>query len=195
YSFLGATHACAYHKYGRPNERIYLFSISAFVPEYYPYHSINPGNSLEFQGRQADICLGWWPLGAARHLSASFRKHYRSPCAWTVTRRPCRLDCGDTEPNLLAERTPLPDYRDISHRGHCCLRCHTTASSSGVVRQSLSDTLTGLPNRRSLEVELEHAFAYADPKQKLLAVCILALSRLKRTCNQNFMFCHFWDQF
>ncbi|WP_226820037.1 diguanylate cyclase domain-containing protein [Acidithiobacillus ferrooxidans] len=62
-------------------------------------------------------------------------------------------------------------------------------------RQSLSDTLTGLPNRHSLEVELEHAFAYADPKQKLLAVCILDLSRLKRTCNQNFMFCHFWDQF
>jgi diguanylate cyclase (GGDEF)-like protein/PAS domain S-box-containing protein len=46
-------------------------------------------------------------------------------------------------------------------------------------KQSLSDLLTGLPNRRALDVEMERAIARMGRDEKLLAVCMLDLDDFK----------------
>jgi len=46
-------------------------------------------------------------------------------------------------------------------------------------QQALTDMLTGLPNRRSLDQELDRAFARAHRQQKRLALCVLDLDNFK----------------
>ncbi len=46
-------------------------------------------------------------------------------------------------------------------------------------KQSLSDLLTGLPNRRALDVEMERAISRMGRNEKLLAVCMLDLDDFK----------------
>jgi diguanylate cyclase (GGDEF)-like protein/PAS domain S-box-containing protein len=46
-------------------------------------------------------------------------------------------------------------------------------------RQSLSDLLTGLPNRRALDLEIDRAMSRGDRNEKLLAVCMLDLDDFK----------------
>ena len=48
-----------------------------------------------------------------------------------------------------------------------------------LVRQSLSDTLTGLPNRRALDAEMGKAIARSDRQERLLAVGFLDLDAFK----------------
>ena len=46
-------------------------------------------------------------------------------------------------------------------------------------RQSLSDLLTGLPNRRALDMEMDRAIAHATRNESLLALCMLDLDSFK----------------
>jgi|GEM_PF-505924 diguanylate cyclase (GGDEF)-like protein/PAS domain S-box-containing protein len=46
-------------------------------------------------------------------------------------------------------------------------------------RQSMTDLLTALPNRRALDMEVDRAIARADRNQKLLAVCMVDLDSFK----------------
>jgi len=48
-----------------------------------------------------------------------------------------------------------------------------------LARQSLSDTLTGLPNRRALDAEMDKALARAERQERLLAVAFLDLDAFK----------------
>ncbi|MCL5980135.1 MAG: EAL domain-containing protein [Gammaproteobacteria bacterium] len=48
-----------------------------------------------------------------------------------------------------------------------------------LARQSLSDTLTGLPNRRALDAEMDKALARSDRQERLLAVGFLDLDDFK----------------
>ncbi|EQD78275.1 diguanylate cyclase/phosphodiesterase, partial [mine drainage metagenome] len=48
-----------------------------------------------------------------------------------------------------------------------------------LARQSLSDTLTGLPNRRALDAEMDKARARSDRQERLLAVGFLDLDAFK----------------
>ena len=59
---------------------------------------------------------------------------------------------------------------DVSDRHHLVEDLH---------RQSTTDPLTGLANRRGLDLELERAFARARRQQRLLAVCVLDLDGFK----------------
>jgi len=59
---------------------------------------------------------------------------------------------------------------DVSDRHHLV---------EDLYRQSTTDPLTGLANRRGLDLELERAFARARRQQRLLAVCVLDLDGFK----------------
>ncbi len=48
-----------------------------------------------------------------------------------------------------------------------------------ITRQSITDVLTGLPNRRALEQELERALARTQRRKKILALCMLDLDGFK----------------